>query len=1161
MVADIKLRDVSLNDKYELEEGMAYMSGLQALTRIPIVQRRRDIAAGLKTAGFISGYRGSPLGGYDQEIVRARKYMDQYDVKFIPGVNEDLAATAVWGTQQVNLLPGSDYDGVFGIWYGKSPGVDRSGDVMRHANAYGTAPHGGVLAIAGDDHACKSSTLPCQSDHALYAMMIPQLYPASIQEFVQYGLYGIAMSRFSGCWTALKVTSENVETSGTVNLARERAPILIPTAEEYAMPPGGLHIRLNDTPREIDYRLQNFKLFACHAFARKNNIDRVVIDSAKPRFGIVTSGKSYGDVRQALVELGITDDVAHKIGLRLYKVGMTWPLEPEGIKKFADGLEEILVVEEKRELIEYQMKRMLFNWDDKRRPVVVGKYDENGARLLPLHNDQSVGLVARIIAQRVERFYHNDQVEACLRFYSEAEKHEQSYVPPSQRKPYYCAGCPHNSSTKVPEDSFAMVGIGCHYMVQWMDRSSALCTQMGGEGVPWIGAAPFTNRKHIFANLGDGTYFHSGSLAIRAAVAAKINITYKILYNDAVAMTGGQQVDGELPVWRVAQQVMSEGVVKCWILTENPHLYKDRAGLPDAVPVLHRDFLDQIMKECREIEGTTVIIYDQTCAAEKRRRRKRGNYPDPAKRVFINQSVCEGCGDCSVQSNCVAVQPVETEYGRKRTINQSLCNKDFSCLKGFCPSFVTVHGGKVRKTKAAGVDDIFANLPMPDVLHLDQAYNILVTGIGGTGVLTIGALLGMATHLEGKRCRNLDMTGLAQKGGEVQSHVRISPVSNDLRTGHIMTGGTDLLLACDIVAAVGKTAHETLHPSRTKAVINTINTPVSEFVVNNKIDFHDAEIRKTLNEATKEGGRYFVPATSYAQALLGDEIATNIFMLGFAWQLGLIPLALQSIERAIELNGVAIDANKKSFSFGRLAAHDPQKVQAMADAILHDVTPEPIAQTLDDVIAKRADYLAEYQDKAYAQRYLDMVARVREMEGVLDGQSTAITEAVSRYYHKLLAYKDEYEVARLYSNGDFIKSLKAQFDGDYKLEFNLAPPIMEAPDVATGRPKKRTFGPWMLGAFSVLAKFKFLRGTAFDIFGYHKDRKLERTLIKEYEELVDFILPQITKGNLSLCAEILSVADDIRGYGPVKEEWLHKARIKQAGLLTKLRNSELKQAA
>ena len=1150
----VKLRNISLSDKYELEDGAAFMSGLQALTRIAIVQRRRDEYAGLKTAGFISGYRGSPLGGYDVELFKAKSYLDALDIKVHTGVNEDLAATSVWGTQQIHLMPdGSDYDGVFGIWYGKAPGVDRSGDVFRHANAYGTSPHGGVLAIVGDDHACKSSTLPCQSDHALSAMMIPTLYPSSINEFVEYGVLGIEMSRYSGCWTALKVTSENVETTGTVDLSRERVKIEHPTEEEFQMPEGGLHIRLNDIPREVDNRLQNYKLFACHAFCRKNNIDRTIIDSSKPRFGIITSGKSFGDVTQALVELGITNEVAAKIGIRLYKVGMSWPLEPQGVQDFVQGLEEILIIEEKRELIESQLKQQIFNWPSDKRPVIVGKYDENGEKLLPLENDQSVGLVAHVIAKRLKHFYYNEHIEERLKFFEKREEFISSYVPPLLRRPYYCAGCPHNTSTKVPDGSFAMVGIGCHYMVQWMDRSSALCTQMGGEGVPWIGSAPYVKKDHIFTNLGDGTYFHSGTLAIRASVAGGVNITYKILYNDAVAMTGGQAVDGDMPIYRVAQQVVAEGVSKAWILTETLEHYKDRSLIPASVEILSRDYLSKVMEECKNIKGTTVIIYDQTCAAEKRRRRKRGLYPDPAKRVIINEAVCEGCGDCSVQSNCVAVQPVETEYGRKRKINQSMCNKDFSCLKGFCPSFVTIEGGELRKTKAdnnTGLDEIFEKLPTPEILDVDSAYNIIVTGIGGTGVTTIGALLGIAAHMEGKFCRNLDATGLAQKGGEVLSHVRISPIRDDLRTGHIITGGADLLLACDMVSAVGKTAYETLNNKRTKAIINTNNMPVSDFVTNNNLDFHDTQVHESLMSAIHPEEHYFVPATSYIMALLGDEISTNIFMMGFAWQKGLIPLSCEAIERAIKLNNVAVDMNLQAFAYGRLGAHDPDKLAELVTIIRGEDSSSPLSNDLDKMIEKRAAYLTDYQDAAYARRYRQLVEEISASECKIGYGENALGKIVAQSYHKVLAYKDEYEVARLYSNGAFIKDVKAQFSGDYKLKFNMSPPIFGGTDPATGRPKKRELGGWMLPVLSVLARLKFLRGGVFDIFAYHPDRRAERALITQYESDIEYVLANLSQENYDICKELLSLPLMCKGYGCVKAANIKKSNARRDELLT-----------
>ena len=1135
---DLQLKDVSLTDKYTLEDGRAYMTGLQALARIPIVQRRRDMTAGLNTAGFISGYRGSPLGGFDLEVWKAQRYMDDLNITFKPGVNEDMAATALWGTQQVNLMPGGTVDGVFGIWYGKAPGVDRSMDVIRHANAYGTAPKGGILALFGDDHGCKSSTLPCQSDHVLYAAMVPQLYPYSVQEFVEYGLLGIEMSRYSGCWVGMKLTSESVETSATVDLSRENITITQPSEAEFEMPPGGVNIRLHDTPQNTDWRLQNYKLFACHAFARKNNIDRVVLDSPKPRFGIISAGKAYGDVRQALIELGITDEVARKIGLRLYKVGMTWPLEPQGVQNFVEGLEEILIVEEKRELIEYQLKQQIYNWDAGRRPVVVGKYDENGDRLLPLDNDMSVGMVAHVIAKRLQHFYHGEHVEKALKFYASYEDHMKTYTPPSLRQPYYCAGCPHNTSTKVPDGSFAMVGIGCHYMVQWMDRNSGLCTHMGGEGVPWIGTAPYTKTKHIFANLGDGTYFHSGTLAIRAAVASGVNITYKILYNDAVAMTGGQHVDGQMPVSAVAKQVCAEGVTKSWILSETPDLYLDDPEIPHNVPVLHRDFIDNVMKEARETKGTSVIIYDQTCAAEKRRRRKRGQYPDPPKRAFINKAVCEGCGDCSDQSNCVAIQPVETEFGRKRVVNQSLCNKDFSCLKGFCPSFVTVEGADLVKTSTAQSDEIFANLPEPKIPEIDHDYNIMVTGIGGTGVTTIGALIGMAAHLEDKCAAVLDQAGLAQKGGEVLSHIRLSHAQENLRTAHIIAGGADLLLACDKVTATGRSAHETLNKEKTKAVINTHYTPVASFVLDNSADFHEQQIKDNLLKSTLASGQFFIEGTAAASALLGDEIATNILMLGYAWQKGLIPLRKESIFRAIELNNVAVEANKRAFNFGRLAAEDMTRVQEM----VWEITGHPdqqsekdtLARKLTDKIARRADHLAHYQDMSYAGKYLAMTERIIQAEQALSPNSESLSRAVAENYHKLLAYKDEYEVARLYSDPEFLKDLKGTFTGKYKVSLQLAPPILGGIDPATGRPKKRNFGPWMFGVLKILSKMKNLRGTMLDPFGYSAERRAERALITEYEALVDQILAGLSSGNLALAIQILSLPSQIKGFGPIK---------------------------
>jgi indolepyruvate ferredoxin oxidoreductase len=1141
--------NITLNDKYELKEGRAYMTAIQALVRIPLVQRWRDQEEGLNTGGFISGYRGSPLGHYDAELRKAAKYLKAENIHFEEGINEELGATAVWGTQQVNMYQGANVDGVFGICYGKGPGVDRSGDVLRHANAAGTSPHGGVLAIAGDDHACKSSTIPHQSDHTFYSTMLPMLYPANMQEFVEYGLLGIAMSRYSGCWTAFKVTSETAESTGVVDLSRENRKIIMPSDDDFEMPKGGLHIRPNDVWRDQDYRLQRYKLFAALAFAKNNNLNWVVFDSSKPRFGIITSGKTYGDVRQALYELGIDESVAEKIGLRLYKVGMPWPLEPEGMRNFCEGLEEILIVEEKRELIENQLKQQLFNWHADKRPKIVGKYDEQGKWLLPPENDLSVGLIAHVIADRISHFYQGEMVVFAKDYFDRREAMQSSYEPPLLRKPYFCSGCPHNTSTNVPEGSRATAGIGCHIMAMWMDRSTDTFIQMGGEGVPWIGQANFTDEKHIFTNLGDGTYQHSGILAIRASIAARVNITYKILYNDAVAMTGGQPVEGGLTVEMIAQQMRGEGVEHIWILTEDMDRYTNRGLIPADIPILPRENLDTIQKEAREVKGCSIIIFDQTCAAEKRRRRKRGSYPDPDRRVFINDAVCEGCGDCSVKSNCVSVEPIETEYGRKRVINQSSCNKDYSCVNGFCPSFVSVIGGELKKPKVTGLDELISDLPMPKVGTVESEYNILVTGVGGTGVLTIGGILGMAAHVDGLVSNSLDMTGLAQKGGAVLSHVRLGKEIEILRTPHIMTGCADLLIACDLVVAASPNAIECVRSDRAKSVINGHNSPVSAFVENNQIDFKQEELKRAIETHTLDTDRHYVEATELATILLGDGIATNMFMMGYAWQLGLIPLSFNAINKAIELNGVAIKANQTTFACGRMAAHDMDSLKDFVEPYISTNFHEDISENVSDVIEKRTKNLIDYHNETYANKYMKLINKVGEKD------QDKIYEAVARSYFKLLAIKDEYEVARLYTNGDFLKKLNVQFDGDYKLKFHMAPPIFEKKNDA-GEVQKREFGPWMMMSLKLLAKLKFLRGTIFDVFGYSDERKMERSLIKEYEHLVPKVLDRLSKENYQLCLEILELPLSYKGYGHVKEKNVGKAKKRQEKLLKQLEEFE-----
>jgi len=1162
MNAPAELRAVTLDDKYSLERGRVFLTGIQALVRLPILQRQRDLAAGLNTAGFVSGYRGSPLGGLDQALARAKKYLDRNHIVFQPGVNEDLAATAIWGSQQVNLFPRAKYDGVFGMWYGKGPGVDRCGDVFRHANACGTSKHGGVIVCAGDDHAAKSSTLPHQTDHVFKAVMMPVLYPASVQEYLDFGVHGYAMSRFSGCWVAFKCVTDVVESSASVYVDPDRVQVALPT--DVALPADGLNIRWPDPFLVQEERLLHHKLYAALAYCRANNLNRIVIDSPRPRLGIITSGKAYMDVRQALEDLGIDDRLAAEIGIRLFKVGMTWPLESEGVRRFAQGLEEILVVEEKRQFLEYQLKEELYNWREDVRPRVVGKFDEKGEWalphsqwLLPAAGELSPGIVAKAIAARIARFHTSDRIKARLAFLEAKEKALAQPRITVQRLPYFCSGCPHNTSTRVPEGSRATAGIGCHFMAVWMDRSTATFSHMGGEGVSWIGQAPFTEEPHIFANLGDGTYYHSGLLAIRAAVAASAPITYKILYNDAVAMTGGQRVDGPLTVPMIVDQVAAEGVERIAIVTDEPEKYRGVTLRAD-VPVRHRDDLDEVQRGLRDWSakraGVSVLVYDQTCAAEKRRRRKRGTFPDPQQRVFINELVCEGCGDCGVQSNCVSVEPLETEYGRKRTINQSSCNKDYSCTKGFCPSFVTVEGGRVLRGKALadGADD-WPALPEPALPAVDRPYSILVTGIGGTGVITVGALVGMAAHIEGKGVSALDMTGLAQKNGAVMSHVRLAARPEDLYSARIAAGEADAVIGCDMVVAAGAEAQSKMQAGRTRVVVNTAEVPTAEFTRNRDWLFPGADMHAEIEGAVGKSHADFVDATRLATALLGDAIATNPFMLGFAWQKGLVPVSAAAIERAIELNGVAVEANRKAFLWGRRAAHDPARVEKAATPAEVIPIAQHLSRSLDETIARRVEFLTDYQDAAYAARYRALVDRARQVEADR-GLGTKLAESVARNHFKLMAYKDEYEVARLYTRPEFRQRLQGTFEGDYSLRFHLAPPILAKLDRATGVPRKRAFGPWMMSAFRVLAKLKGVRGTALDVFGRTEERRTERQLIADYERTVDELLARLGRDNHATAVAIAAIPEEIRGFGHVKAASLKQAKAKEAELLAAFRS-------
>ncbi|MBY0574840.1 MAG: indolepyruvate ferredoxin oxidoreductase family protein [Undibacterium sp.] len=1163
------LAPVTLDDKYIATSGTIFLSGIQALVRLPMLQRQRDLAAGLNTAGFISGYRGSPLGGLDETLWKTKKLLEQNHIKFVPGVNEDLAATAVWGTQTVDLIGPAKYDGVFGLWYGKGPGVDRSADVFKHMNHAGTSQHGGVILVAGDDHGAYSSTLPHQSDHIFSACMIPMLYPCNVQEYLDLGLHAWAMSRFSGCVVGFKALADTVESTSSVDANPWRVNITIP--EDFVMPEGGLNTRLSlDTlgiqARKQEALMQDYKIYAALAYARANKLNHVTIDSPHAKLGIVASGKSYLDVLEALEELGIDEKFAAQLGLRLFKVAMPWPLEPDGVREFAQGLDEILVVEEKRQMVEYQLKEQLYNWRDDVRPRVIGKFDEKGEWvhprgewLLTSKADFSVAQIARVISARIGRLVSDpatiDLIKARLAFLEAKDVVLNKQVNTPARPAYYCSGCPHNTSTKVPEGSLALAGIGCHVMATAIyPEFNKLTTHMGGEGAPWIGQAAFSTLPHVFQNLGDGTYFHSGYLAIRAAVAAKVNITYKILYNDAVAMTGGQPVDGTISVAMMAQQMAAEGVLRIALVTEDLSRYTDRSNLPNFLTLHDRKDMDAVQRELRELTGTSVLIYDQTCAAEKRRRRKKAQFPDPNQRLFINEAVCEGCGDCGVQSNCTSIMPVETEFGRKRSIDQSSCNKDYSCVKGFCPSFVTVEGGNLVKSKTGTAkQDEFGDLPNPLVPSCVKSYNILLNGIGGTGVITVGALLGMAAHLEGKGASVLDMTGMSQKNGSVTSHIRIVDVASKLRAQRISTGEADLILGCDILTAGAHDAISKMRAGRTRAVINTHEQPTGPFAKNPDWQFPLESTEHLISESV--GGNVdFINATKLATALMGDSIATNLFMLGFAYQKGAIPLSEAALLRAIELNGVAIEANKKAFLWGRRGAVDLARVEKIAlpgKAILIQMP-----QSLDSIVKRRVSYLTDYQDAAYAQQYQDLVGQVRNKESALNLGSERdnklnlkLSTAVAKYAFKLMAYKDEYEVARLYTNGEFTEKLKAQFAGDFSLKFNLAPPLFSKKD-SQGHLIKAKYGSWVWHAFTLLAKLKGLRGGAFDIFGYTDERKQERALVVEYRDMILSLISRLDAGNLEQAIILANLPEKIRGFGHVKEKAMQAYHVEKAALLS-----------
>jgi indolepyruvate ferredoxin oxidoreductase len=1132
----------TLDDKYTIEEGWAFMTGTQALVRLPVQQRLRDRARGFNTAGYISGYRGSPLGQYDQALWQAAKLLEQHDIVFRPGLNEELAATAVSGSQYVGLLQGRRVDGVFSIWYGKAPGVDRAADALRHGNWAGTGPLGGVLALAGDDHGAKSSSIACYSDQVFESLGMPLLYPSSTQEVLDLGLHGIAMSRFSGLWAGFKCVTDVIEAGSPVYVGPDSPEIVLP--DDFVAPEGGLSIRpyeLTLLPQEE--RIYHHRIYAALAYARANRLNRIVHSAPDARIGIVSAGKAFQDVEQALARLGLDDAGIRQQGLRVLRVGMTWPLDPEIVAEFARGLQTVIVVEEKRPLLENQLRSILYGTANA--PRLVGKLADQhlfsaGPRsfVFPNFGEIDPTMVMKAIVDAVTQLDPQSRL---------AERLPAPVAAPAivgaARTPSFCSGCPHNRSTKLPEGSRGLAGIGCHGMAVMLDpKNYQSISQMGGEGMHWLGQQPFTTEPHVFANLGDGTYAHSGLLAVRQAVAAKVPITYKILYNGFVSMTGGQPVESGQSVDQIVHALYAEGVRKLAVVTDEPAKYSGVA-LPPGVLVHERSHLDVVQREFRTWPDVSVIVYDQACATERRRLRKKGEWSDPAVRPFINSAVCEGCGDCGRVSTCLSIEPLDTEFGRKRRINHSSCNKDLTCIEGFCPSFVTVQGGKPRQgSQVDGSDARFANLPEPTLPSASEAFNILVCGIGGTGVVTIGKVLAMAAHLDGLHCTSLDVMGMAQKYGAVLSHVRIATAPEQLHATRIGAGETDALIGCDLIVATGDEALRTFGTGRTRAVVCSDLITTAEFPRNPDWRIDANALQGRMRAVVGEDAATFLEGQRLATSLLGDAIGANMFMVGMAWQKGMIPLTLAAIERAIELNGVSVAMNRRAFDWGRRAAHLPQAVEALAAGTQGPAQSAPAPRTLDELIEHRRHQLVEYRNEAYARRYTEFVAKVRAAESRLGG-GDSLTTAVATQYYRLLAVKDEWEVARLYSRPEFRQQLSQAFEGDYKLSFHLGAWPFAKRDPVTGQMGKAQVGGWMMGAFGVMSRLRFLRGTMLDPFRGSAERQLDRHWLEQYERDIEAQLATLDQASHGRAVEIAAVPERVRGFGHVREA---NAKLAQA---------------
>ncbi|WP_237065304.1 indolepyruvate ferredoxin oxidoreductase family protein [Microbulbifer guangxiensis] len=1145
-------REYSLKAAFTRDSGRVFLTGIDALVRLPLMQKRLDEMLGLNTAGFISGYRGSPLGGYDQALWRHKALLAERDIHFEPGVNEDLGATNIWGTQLLDhYRQHATRDGVFSIWYGKGHGVDRTADVFRQANVQGTSRHGGVLALCGDDHTAESSMFSHNTDQIFESVMMPLLFPASIDEYLTLGLAGIALSRFSGLWVGFKTITETVEAGASLQVPG--LPSFV-TPTDFQVPVHGLNYdpNLNWPAERLEYerRMLEERLPAAQAWAYANRIDRTIVDAPRKQFGIVTVGKAHGDLLEALQLLELSEDDLRKAGISVYKVAMTWPLEPRGISEFCRGMDRVLVVEEKRPLVEAQLKSLLYGWRDSERPTVSGKKGSDGTDYLPAIWGFGPDRVADVLV----RWLADTDFGRELAAVAERNLAGGSCMATAKvggllaREPVFCAGCPHNTSTKLPEGSLGSAGIGCHIMALGKGLRTDTYSHMGGEGAQWVGLHRFSSESHIFQNMGDGTYNHSGILAIRQAVASKVNITYKILLNDAVAMTGGQPADGEVNAPTVAAQLAAEGVGTVVLLSENPEYWEqNRDQLPPKVEILPRSELDAVQRRLRETPGVTAIIYEQVCAAEKRRRRKKGQMEDPSTRLLINHRVCEGCGDCSVQSSCIAVEPLETPYGRKRQINQSSCNKDMRCADGFCPSFVSVEGGELRKPPvdalARSLDKAIANLPPAPRADLAAPQSILVGGIGGSGVLTVAALLGMAAHLEEKGSTTLYFTGLSQKNGAVVAHVKVANTPGDITTARIRDGSADVLLGCDMVTAASQRAK--FAAGQLRAVVNTAEVPVAAFIRDNDLAFPADATTASIESLCRD---YFsFDANRYAQALFGDTVASNLLLLGYACQRGLLPVGQAALERAIELNGVAVESNLRAFRAGRLLVVDPGEVKALLTPAQPVQVMEPAEAPLA-LVERLASELAEYQNAGYAERFRQAIAKLQQAESRLGLDDGSLSRDAARSLFKAMAYKDEYEVARLYSGEDFRRQLDETFTGGYRLKFHMAPPLLARPD-SSGRIRKLVFGPWMARLLPLLARGKVLRGTPLDPFGYTSERRAERAWAVEVAAAFDRVAASLGHEDLGAARELLSLPQQVRGYGHVREQKMQGVRERWDALL------------